>query len=74
MLPKRDNMPSKSDKLATLQAELTTIETSIANIIQSGQSFSKGDSSGFRVEMANLPELHKRKDIINSKIATWEAS
>lgn len=65
-------MAVNDEELVRLKAELTVIEGSIKNIIQSGQGFRKGGAMGFSVEQAKLSELRKERDQLRAKIATWE--
>lgn len=65
-------MATKDVELARLGEELAVVEASIKNIVQNGQLFKKGGSSGFYVEQAKLAELRKERTELRNKIATWE--
>jgi len=64
-------MTVKETEVARLTADLTVVEASIKNIIESGQSFRKGGSQGFAVEQAKLSELKKERTELRNKLATW---
>jgi hypothetical protein len=65
-------MAVKDEELTRLKEELTTVENSIKNIMQSGQGFRKGGFSGFSVEQAKLSQLRAERSELRAKIATWE--
>jgi len=65
-------MAVKDDELTRLNAELVIVETTIKNIMQTGQGFKKGGMSGFSVEQAKLQHLRLERSELRAKIATWE--
>jgi len=65
-------MAVKDDEITRLTEELTTVEASIKNIIETGQNFRKGGSMGFAVEQVKLAELRKERTQLRAKLATWE--
>lgn len=65
-------MSTKTEELTRLTEELSVIEASIKNIVQSGQTFRKGGFSGFQVEQAKLSQLRAERSELRAKIATWE--
>lgn len=65
-------MSKKTDELADLNTRLTTIQTTITTIQEQGQAFKKGGTSGFSVDMAQLPTLLKEEKHIKQQISTWE--
>lgn len=61
----------KETAIARLQTELTTVEASIKNIIETGQGFRKGGSMGFSVQQSKLSDLRKERSEIRAKLALW---
>lgn len=62
------------ETITKLKAELSTVQTAIKTIIQNGQAFRKGSSSGFSVEFTKLPLLEVRESKLETRIGTLERS
>ena len=60
------------ETITDLEAQLTAYKLAETNILSGGQSFQKGGSDGFKAEMANLPAVQKKIQILENKIANME--
>jgi len=60
------------DELTRLNVELSTVETTIKRVLESGQNFKKGGVSTFSVEFSKLSQLRAERTELRGKIATWE--